>query len=689
MLSHFRQRGARSVSTALRKVFAEVGESKKAAFVAYMTAGFPEKADTVDLLLGLQEGGADIIEVGVPFSDPQADGATIQASNMASLVHNTSVKDCLQFVREARAGGLTVPVVLMGYFNPFIAYGKDALVADAAEAGVDGMIIVDLPPEEDDEFIAKCHGAGIAFVPLVTPTSSDERIKSLGDSAGSFLYVVSDTGITGTRTDMNADLGAFVERIKAQTNKPLAVGFGVSTAEHVAAVSKLSDGVVVGSAIVNSVAESNATTPAERRASVAEFVATLKAGTSDKEGPAAECSASTPGAASTAPRFGDFGGRFIPETLMAAHKELEVAYAQAMSEPGFHEEVAWLRKEFIGGPTPMYHAKRLTEKAGGAQIWLKREELAHTGAHKINNAVGQALLAKRLGKKRIIAETGAGQHGVASACACNLLGLDLVVYMGKVDCERQKLNVFRMKMLGAEVVAVESGSATLKDAINEAMRDWVTNVDDTHYLIGSAIGPHPFPTIVRDFQAVIGNEARQQFMDRNDGALPGHVLACVGGGSNAIGMFHAFVDDSDVKLVGVEAGGKGLGALNSATLTLGKPGVLHGTRTYLLQDENGQIPETHSISAGLDYPGVGPEHAFLKSIGRVKYVSATDDEALGALMALSRSEGIIPALEPSHAVAHAMKLAAELPADDSVLINLCGRGDKDMHTVAAALGYEV
>jgi tryptophan synthase beta subunit len=300
-------------------------------------------------------------------------------------------------------------------------------------------------------------------------------------------------------------------------------------------------------------------------------------------------------------------------------------------------------------------------------------------------------LAKRLGKKRIIAETGAGQHGVASACACNLLGLDLVVYMGAVDCERQKLNVFRMKMLGAEVVPVTEGSATLKDAINEAMRDWVTNVEDTHYLIGSAIGPHPFPTIVRDFQSVIGKEAREQFMDRNEGALPDYVLACVGGGSNAIGMFHPFVDDESVKLIGIEAGGKGLGpdTLNSATLTLGKPGVLHGTRTYLLQDENGQIPETHSISAGLDYPGVGPEHAFLKSIGRVEYVSATDDEALAALMTLSRKEGIIPALEPSHAVAHAIKLAATLPADKSVLINLCGRGDKDMHTVAAAMGVEV
>jgi tryptophan synthase beta subunit len=382
--------------------------------------------------------------------------------------------------------------------------------------------------------------------------------------------------------------------------------------------------------------------------------------------------------------FGEFGGRFIPETLVEAHRELEEAYASAQADPAFHEEVDWYRKQYIGGPTPMYFAKRLTETCGGAQIWLKREELAHTGAHKINNAVGQALLAKRIGKNRIIAETGAGQHGVATATVCALLGMDCTVYMGEVDCERQKLNVFRMNMLGAKVVPVKSGSRTLKDAINEAMRDWVTNVRDTHYLIGSAIGPYPFPTIVRDFQSVIGKEARAQILERA-GRLPDYVVACVGGGSNAIGMFHPFIKDvenGDVKLVGVEAGGEGMSALNSATLTMGSPGVLHGTRTYLLQDSDGQIPETHSISAGLDYPGVGPEHAWLKDSGRAEYFAVTDVQALEGLQTLARTEGLISALEPSHAIYQAMQLAKSLPKDKIVLVNLCGRGDKDMHTVA-------
>ena len=378
-----------------------------------------------------------------------------------------------------------------------------------------------------------------------------------------------------------------------------------------------------------------------------------------------------------------------------------------------------MRRQYIGGPTPLYFAERFTKHVGGAQIWLKREELAFTGAHKINNAVGQGLLALRLGKKRIIAETGAGQHGVATATVCALLGLECVVYMGKVDVDRQSLNVFRMKMLvralrpspsspshpapppprppharphpphlqGATVRPVTSGAATLKDAINEAMRDWVTNVETTHYLIGSAIGPHPFPTIVRDFQAVIGSEAREQML-KQVGRLPDTVVACVGGGSNAIGMFHAFVPDKGVALVGVEAGGDGIDTLrHSATLALGTPGVLHGTRTYLLQDdESGQIKETHSISAGLDYPGVGPEHAWLKESGRADYRAVSDKEALEGFKTMCKCEGIIPALEPSHAVWATMELAKKMKPDQIVLLNLCGRGDKDMHTVAKAMG---
>jgi tryptophan synthase beta subunit len=385
-------------------------------------------------------------------------------------------------------------------------------------------------------------------------------------------------------------------------------------------------------------------------------------------------------------RFGEFGGTFIPEVLMAAHGELEDAYLAAIEDPAFNEQLLTLQRHYVGRPTPLYHAERLSAETGGARIWLKREDLAHTGAHKINNALGQALLARRIGKPRIIAETGAGQHGVATATVCAMLGLECVVYMGTEDIKRQSLNVFRMKMLGATVVPVDSGSKTLKDAINEALRDWVTNVTTTHYLIGSAIGAHPFPTIVRDFQSVIGKEAREQMLDQA-GRLPDLAIACVGGGSNAIGLFHPFIEDGEVALLGVEAGGEGVGTgKHSATLVAGRPGVLHGTHTYLLQDEAGQILETHSISAGLDYPGVGPEHSWLKASERARYVAVDDKQALEGFKALSAAEGIIPALEPSHAIYQAIQEAKRMRPDQDVLIGLSGRGDKDMHTVAAALG---
>ena len=382
-------------------------------------------------------------------------------------------------------------------------------------------------------------------------------------------------------------------------------------------------------------------------------------------------------------RFGDFGGQFVPEVLMPALAELEEAWATVKNDAAYQRELNAILRSYAGRPTPLTHAPRLSEDLGGVQIYLKREDLAHTGAHKINNALGQALLAKRMGKQRIIAETGAGQHGVATATACARFGLPCIVYMGAEDIRRQALNVFRMRLLGAEVRAVESGSCTLKDAINEAIRDWVTNVRDTYYLLGSAIGPHPYPTLVRDLQTVIGRETKEQ-MQVATGRLPDIVIACVGGGSNAIGMFHPFVDD-DVRLIGVEAAGQGLDGRNAATLTLGRPGVLHGTRSYLLQDSDGQIEEAHSISAGLDYPGVGPEHAWLKRSERAEYVAVSDDEALDGFQLLSRTEGIVPALEPSHAVAYLAKLAPSLDADTRIALCLSGRGDKDMSIVQDAL----
>ena len=386
--------------------------------------------------------------------------------------------------------------------------------------------------------------------------------------------------------------------------------------------------------------------------------------------------------------FGKYGGRFVPETLIPALDELTAAYQQLKDDPDFQAELAQLHRTYTGRPTPISYARRLSDYLGGAQIYLKREDLAHSGAHKINNALGQALVAKRMGKKRIIAETGAGQHGVASATVCALLGLECHVYMGSVDMARQQPNVFRMRLLGAEVCPVDSGSRTLKDAINEAIRDWVTNVRDTYYLLGSALGPHPYPVMVRDFQSVIGREARQQMLDMT-GRLPDTIVACVGGGSNSIGMFYPFKDDANVRLIGVEAGGHGIeSGLHAARFSdpkLGRLGVLHGSRSYVLQDANGQIAETHSISAGLDYASVGPEHSYLREIGRTEYTLATDDEALEGFQTLCKFEGIIPALESAHAVVEAVKLAPTMPRDSILLVNLSGRGDKDLDTVIKAL----
>ncbi len=384
--------------------------------------------------------------------------------------------------------------------------------------------------------------------------------------------------------------------------------------------------------------------------------------------------------------FGPYGGIFVAETLIYPLEELREAYEKYLKDPDFLEELDRDLHDYVGRPTPLYFAERLSRELGGARIYLKREDLTHTGAHKINNTVGQALLAKRMGKRRVIAETGAGQHGVATATVAARLGLKCVVYMGEVDVERQKLNVFRMHLLGAEVVPVRSGSRTLKDALNEALRDWVTNVDDTFYIIGTVAGPHPYPAMVRDFQSVIGREARRQILEK-EGRLPDALIACVGGGSNAIGLFYPFLSEESVQMFGIEAGGEGIGTgKHAASLTAGRPGVLHGNRTYLLEDGDGQILETHSISAGLDYPGVGPEHAWLKELGRVRYVTVTDEEALEAFHRLTRTEGILPALESSHAIAYAVKLAPQMDRDQIILVNLSGRGDKDVQTVAKRAG---
>ncbi|MBA4227661.1 MAG: tryptophan synthase subunit beta [Hyphomonas sp.] len=388
-------------------------------------------------------------------------------------------------------------------------------------------------------------------------------------------------------------------------------------------------------------------------------------------------------------RFGEFGGRYVAETLMPLILDLEREYRAAKQDPAFKAEMDDLWAHYVGRPSPLYFAERLTEHFGGAKIYFKRDELNHTGAHKINNCLGQVLLARRMGKKRIIAETGAGQHGVATATICARFGLDCVVFMGETDVERQKPNVFRMRLLGAQIVPVSSGTGTLKDAMNEALRDWVTNVEDTFYCIGTAAGPHPYPEMVRDFQSIIGKEARAQILER-EGRLPDAVMACIGGGSNAIGLFHPFIEDEGVRLIGVEAAGHGIETgEHAAALNGGKPGILHGNRTYLLQTDDGQIIDAHSISAGLDYPGIGPEHAFLRDMGRAEYLSCTDQEALDAFQLCTRLEGIIPALEPSHAIARVGEVAKELGKDGLLILNMCGRGDKDVFSVAKALGVDV
>eukprot|EP00842_Homolaphlyctis_polyrhiza_P005167 jgi/Hompol1/5651/HPOL_004605-RA len=677
-------------ASSLRHVYTVAKQQNRPAFVAYLTAGFPERDDTVDAMLSLEAGGADIIELGVPFSDPIADGPTIQDSSFIALQNGIDIPQCLDYVKQARSLGLSVPVVFMGYYNPFLNYGEQKLMQDCLAAGISGFIVVDLPPEEAVRFRDLTQEYGLSYIPLIAPSTTEARIERLVSVASSFIYVVSTLGVTGARDSVSSNLPALVGRIKKYTNLPLAVGFGVANRDHFVHVGAHSEGVVIGSKIITVMKNAQ---KEERALKVREFAHsithrsdivkdTTPLTAEDIAGPVKTVHEDLPH--HLPPRFGEFGGQYAPEALVDCLEEIEKAFESALKDPSFWEEFRSYYS-FMGRPSQIHSADRLTEECGGARIWLKREDLNHTGSHKINNALGQILLARRIGKRRIIAETGAGQHGVATATVCAKFGLDCTIYMGAEDVRRQALNVFRIRLLGAKVVPVESGSKTLKDAINEAMRDWVTNVETTHYLIGSAIGPHPFPTIVREFQSVIGRETREQMLSLT-GRLPDAVVACVGGGSNAIGMFHPFINDKSVRIFGVEAGGDGLeSGHHSATLSAGRPGVLHGTRTYLIQDDNGQILETHSISAGLDYPGVGPEHAWLKDSGRAEYLVATDADAMVGLRKLSQSEGILPALETAHAVHAAMVLASKMPKDSNIVVCLSGRGDKDVVSVAEQL----
>ena len=746
----------------IKKAFAKAKSENRPALVCYVSAGYPTIPETVDILLSLEAGGADVIELGIPFTDPIADGPTIQTANTVALKNGTTIKTCLQMVKDARAQGLKCPIMLMGYYNPLLAYGEEKMLKDCKAVGVNGFIMVDLPPEEAVRFRGHCNTYGLSYIPLIAPSTSEKRMKLLCGIADSFIYVVSRMGVTGATGALSSGIAELVDRVhKYSGGVPAAVGFGVSTREHFVEVGQLSEGVVIGSKIITTLKEAPAGQGAkaveeycygitQRRnprstsngtsnghgISTAANVHGDGSGWIEKEngeapkeistadptkGPSSEATpegntvhvdavitdedVKGPGLADQMEalnmegaepqlipsRFGQFGGQYVPESLMDCLRELEQGFNDAKNDPEFWKEFQSYYP-YMSRPSSLHKTDRLTdyvreksEKGFGANIYLKREDLNHTGSHKINNAVGQVLLARRLGKTEIIAETGAGQHGVATATVCARFGMKCTVFMGAEDVRRQALNVFRMKLLGATVVAVEAGSRTLRDAVNEALRKWVERLDTTHYIIGSAIGPHPFPTIVRTFQSVIGNETKEQ-MQALTGRLPDAVVACVGGGSNATGMFFPFSEDPSVKLLGVEAGGDGVETdRHSATLTGGKPGVLHGVRTYILQNEDGQIEDTHSVSAGLDYPGVGPELSGWKDSSRARFIAATDAEAFIGFKDLSQLEGIIPALETSHAIFGAMELAKTMKEDENIVICLSGRGDKDVQSVAEEL----
>ncbi|KAI5300743.1 tryptophan synthetase [Ascosphaera atra] len=691
----------------ITQTFAKCKQEGRSALVTYVVAGFPTPVETPDIMLAMEAGGSDVIELGMPFTDPIADGPTIQYANTVALKNNVNIPDVLDMVRAARSRGLKVPVLLMGYYNPLLQYGEEKMLKDSKEAGANGYIICDLPPEEAVRFRNHCKSYGLSYVPLVAPSTTDSRLKLLCKIADSFIYVVSRMGVTGATGSLASGIDDLLSRVhKYSGNTPAALGFGVSTREHYLQVSKMSEGVVIGSQIItvlrNAAAGEGAKAVGEYCHSVTQRTVTHEVGqphTREVQMGEATAKAFDPENVQVdavirdedvqeshiiPPRFGEFGGQYVPESLMDCLVQLEKEFNDACNDPKFWEEFR-SHYTYMSRPSTLHLADRLTEHVGGANIYLKREDLNHTGSHKINNAVGQVLLAKRLGKTRIIAETGAGQHGVATATVCAKFGMQCVVYMGAEDVRRQALNVFRMKLLGASVVAVEAGSRTLRDAVNEALRAWVVDLDSTHYIIGSAIGPHPFPTIVRTFQSVIGQETKQQ-MQSLTGRLPDAVVACVGGGSNAVGMFHPFSTDASVQLVGVEAGGDGLDtARHSATLTGGTKGVLHGVRTYILQDKHGQVAETHSISAGLDYPGVGPELSSWKDTNRATFLAATDAQALEGFRLLTQLEGIIPALESSHAVWGAVELAKKLGKGKNIVLNLSGRGDKDVQSVADSL----
>lgn len=660
--------------------------------VNFITAGYPSIEETVPLMKALQDGGTDIIELGMPFTDPIADGPAIQKANLIALENKVNLTTVLDLIKKARKEGVYIPVVLMGYYNPVLQYGEEKFVEDCKIAGANGFIMVDLPPEEALKYRNLCKDQGLTYIPLIAPATTNERLAQLASIADSFLYVVSRMGTTGSTGKLDSNLNELLERVRKYAGDTyIAVGFGISTREHFVTVGKEADGVVIGSYVINLV---EGTAKENRCEALKNYIAEIVGGRTvtkpedlgmidtykEKEKLLNDFAERF-----FPDRFGAYGGQYVPESLYTCLAELEGGLQAALDDESFWEEYRSYYS-YMGRPSSFHLADRLTDTVGGAKIWLKREDLNHTGSHKINNALGQVLVAKRLGKTQVIAETGAGQHGVATATVAAKFNMKCKVFMGAEDVRRQALNVFRMKLLGAEVVTVEAGTKTLRDACSEALRSWVTTLSNTHYVLGSATGPHPFPTMVRRFQSVIGNETKKQFGELNNGKLPEAIVACVGGGSNCAGMFSPFIEDRSVRLLGIEAGGDGLDSgRHSATLTAGVDGVLHGAKTYLLQSKEGQVQDTHSISAGLDYPGVGPELASWKASGRVEFKAADDVQALKGFKMLTETEGIIPAMESSHAIYGAVELAKTMKPDENVVICLSGRGDKDVQNIADLL----
>ncbi|KGO65650.1 Aldolase-type TIM barrel [Penicillium italicum] len=697
---------------AIKEAFAKCKASNRAALITYVTAGYPTVSETPGIMLSMQAGGVDIIELGIPFTDSVTEDSTIRQANAKALENGVQISHILQMVKSARTQGLAVPVLLIGYYKPVREhpYGEEKLLRDCKAAGVDGLIIVDLPTENTVQFYVRCKSKGLSYIPLVSSSTPNVQIEMICNMADSFICIVSRMGISGAHEKPYGRVAHLVDRVNEHTGSsvPIAVGFGVDTRQEFIDLSRAADGIVIGSPIVYILGNAAPGTGAqkvkgyclrvsgrtenqivitERRKQANQPMSSTTVYLSyDGAGDTPEDTNKATNISGINTHLGAFSGQYVPESLMEGLTELEDGFKAANADPTFWAEINSYAA-YANRPSSLHLAPRLTAHAGGARIWLKREDLNHTGSHKINNALGQILLARRLGKTSIIAETGAGQHGVATATLCAQFGMKCTIFMGSEDFEREALTVLHMRILGAVVVPVDamcSGEkGTLRDAVNEAFRVWAMEVKTTHFVIGSAFGPHPYPTIVRTFQTVIGTETRNQFGAMNAGRLPDAVVACVGGGSNAVGMFYPFLGDSSVALVGVEAGGgRSMAEQHSASLGRESVGVLHGMRTFLSWDEDGENGHTHHVSAGLDYPGVGPELSSWKESGRATFIRANDPDVMVAFSLLSQLEGVMPALESSYAVAGAVCVAKELGPGRDVVICLSGRGDKDVETVA-------